>query len=110
MNSYYANAAVILIMNLLKVLQGISVYGFGNLQIVKVKAERKESLMESGISSIFLLGLFLIGILGTVLWIWSLIHCILNKNMSDNNRIIGVVVIVVLGLLGSLIYLFIPNE
>ena len=44
------------------------------------------------------------------LWIWSLVHCIKNKNLSDTNRIIGIVLIVVLGLLGSLIYLCLPKE
>jgi len=49
-----------------------------------------------------------LGIMG--LWIWSLIHCITNRYLSDTNRIIGIVLIVVLGLLGSLIYLFLPKE
>lgn len=49
-----------------------------------------------------------LGIMG--LWIWSLIHCITNRYLSDTNRIIGIVVIVVLGLLGSLVYLFLPKE
>jgi len=35
---------------------------------------------------------------------------IMNKSLSDNNRIIGVVLIVVLGIVGSLVYLFIPRE
>ena len=52
--------------------------------------------------------LMIIGIFG--LWIWSLIHCITNKNLSDTNRIIGIVLIVVLGILGSLIYLFLPRS
>lgn len=46
---------------------------------------------------------------GFVLWVWSLIHCITNKELSDTNRIIGVVLIIILGMLGSLIYLFIPR-
>jgi hypothetical protein len=50
------------------------------------------------------------GIISMVLWIWSIIHCVRNKRLSDNNRIIGIVLIVVLGLLGSLIYLFLPRE
>ena len=50
----------------------------------------------------------ILGILG--LWLWSLIHCIQNKKLSDTNRIIGIVLIVVLGLIGSLIYLFLPKE
>ena len=45
-----------------------------------------------------------------VLWLWSLIHCIRNKRLSDTNRIIGIILIVVLGILGSFIYLFLPRE
>ena len=66
--------------------------------------------MDDSIGLVFVLGFLLVGLLGTIVWVWSLIHCIQNKNLSDNNRIIGVILIVVLGLLGSLIYLFLPNE
>ncbi|MBK1791161.1 PLDc N-terminal domain-containing protein [Persicirhabdus sediminis] len=52
----------------------------------------------------------LLFIIPTALWIWSLVHCITNKRLSDNNRIIGIVLIVCLSLLGSLIYLFLPRE
>jgi len=52
----------------------------------------------------------LFGIVTFLLWIWSLIHCIKNRYLSDNNRIIGVVLIVLLGLIGSLVYLFLPRE
>ncbi|MDA7876814.1 PLDc N-terminal domain-containing protein [Akkermansiaceae bacterium] len=44
------------------------------------------------------------------LWLWSLIHCIQNKRLTDTNRIIGIVLIVLLSLLGSLIYLFLPRD
>jgi len=44
------------------------------------------------------------------LWIWSLIHCIKNTRLSDTNRIIGIVLIVVLGIFGSFIYLFLPRD
>lgn len=44
------------------------------------------------------------------LWIWSLIHCITNKRLSDSNRTLGIILIAVLGLLGSLIYLFMPQN
>lgn len=44
------------------------------------------------------------------LWIWSLVHCITNKSLSDTNRTIGIILIAVLNLLGSLIYLFLPRE
>ena len=44
------------------------------------------------------------------LWIWSLVHCISNKRLSSSNRTLGIILIAVLGLLGSLIYLFLPQE
>ena len=52
--------------------------------------------------------LVLLGILA--IWIYSLIHCIRNKSLSDRNRTIGIVLIAILGVLGSLVYLFIPRE
>lgn len=57
---------------------------------------------------IILIGIVFVAIMG--LWIWSLIHCIRNKQLSENNRIIGIVLIAILGLIGSLIYLFLPRE
>lgn len=60
-----------------------------------------------GLPELIVIALVL-GIFG--LWIWSLIHCITNRFLSDTNRIIGIVLIVVLGILGSLIYLFLPKE
>jgi hypothetical protein len=45
----------------------------------------------------------------TGLWLWSLIHCIQNKRISDSNRTLGIILIVVLGLLGSIIYLCLPE-
>lgn len=52
----------------------------------------------------------LIALAGFALWLWSLIHCIQNRYLNDTNRVIGIILIVVLGLLGSLIYLFLPKE
>ena len=57
---------------------------------------------------LLLIGVLVLATLG--LWLWSLIHCICNKRLSDTNRIIGVVLIVLLGLIGSLVYLFLPRE
>ena len=54
--------------------------------------------------------MILFGIIIFLIWIWSLIHCIKNPYLSDNNRIIGVVLIVILGIIGSLVYLFLPRE
>jgi hypothetical protein len=57
---------------------------------------------------LLLIGVLVLATLGQ--WLWSLIHCICNKRLSDTNRIIGVVLIVLLGLIGSLVYLFLPRE
>lgn len=51
----------------------------------------------------------LVIVLFSGLWLWSLIHCATNKRLNDSNRIIGIILIVVLGLLGSLIYIFLPR-
>ena len=42
--------------------------------------------------------------------IWSLVHCVTNKRLSDSNRLIGILLIIFLNLLGSLVYLFLPRE
>ena len=61
-------------------------------------------------SFIFLIFFGLIGILGFALWLWSLIACIRNRYLNDNNRLIGILLIVFLNLLGSFVYLFLPRE
>ncbi len=57
---------------------------------------------------VFLLFAFfiVIGVAVFGLWVWSLIHCINNKRLTDTNRIIGIVLIVVLGIIGSIVYYF----
>lgn len=55
-----------------------------------------------------IMGVFVLGII--VLWFWSLIHCMRNRRLSDTNRIIGIILIVVLGLFGSIIYPFLPRD
>ncbi len=70
--------------------------------------------MESGPDTAVSIGLVLIAGLITLallgLWIWSLIHCITNRYLSDSNRIVGIILIALLGLIGSLVYLFLPRE
>ena len=65
-----------------------------------------ESFLSVGIIAV----IAIIGIGSLALWIWSLIHCIRNRYLSDNNRLIGIILIVVLGLIGSIVYLFLPRE
>lgn len=65
---------------------------------------------SASFSVLFLLIIGLFALASLVLWIWSLIHCINNRYLTDNNRLIGIILIVVLQLLGSIIYLFLPRE
>jgi len=43
-------------------------------------------------------------------WLYSLVHCVRNKKLSDTNRIIGIILILLLTIIGSVIYLFLPRE
>jgi hypothetical protein len=53
--------------------------------------------------SIFLIPL---GLLATAFWIWMLIDCIKNENISGNEKIAWVLVIALTHLLGAVIYFF----
>lgn len=65
---------------------------------------------SSSFPIVFLIIIGLFGLITFALWIWSLIHCIQNKFLSDNNRIVGIILIVVLGIIGSVVYIFLPRE
>lgn len=47
-----------------------------------------------------------LGILGTIFWIWMLIDCIKRRFRSDTTKIIWVLVIVFTHFIGALIYFF----
>jgi len=48
----------------------------------------------------------LLGLLVTIFWIWMLVDCIKNSSLSDTEKIIWVLVILLLNGLGALIYFF----
>lgn len=50
---------------------------------------------------------FLIAILGTILWLWVLIDCVKRTFKSDAEKIVWVLVLILLGLLGAVIYYFV---
>jgi hypothetical protein len=62
--------------------------------------------MPRGAESGFLCGFGLFGLLMLGFWIWSLVDAINNPRFDSNKRLIWVLVIVLVGPLGSLIYLF----
>ena len=55
----------------------------------------------------FVLGAILLGILGSIFWIWMLIDCATNKTLRDNQKIGWIIVIVFTHLLGAIIYYFV---
>ena len=53
----------------------------------------------------FLLPFVVLGIVGTVFWIWMLIDCATNEPSEGNEKIIWILVIVFTHWIGALIYL-----
>lgn len=48
----------------------------------------------------------LVGALGIIFWIWTLIDCVANKRLTETQRVIWVLVIFFAGIIGSLVYFF----
>ena len=65
---------------------------------------------SSGLPIVFVVLVGIVAIATMALWLWSLIHCVQNRFLSDNNRLIAIILIVVLGIVGSFVYLFLPRE
>jgi hypothetical protein len=55
---------------------------------------------------IFLMGA-VIGIGGTILWIWTIIDCATKEPSEGNDKIVWILVIVFTHWIGSLIYIFV---
>jgi hypothetical protein len=64
--------------------------------------------MNPMLGFLFISGLFgaLVSLVCFVIWLWLLIDCIKNPNLTSNERIIWVLVIIFLPCLGSIIYFF----
>ena len=61
--------------------------------------------------SIFFLGLAcvltLVGILGTIFWIWMIIDCATHEPSEGNDKVLWLLIIVLTHLVGALIYYFV---
>jgi hypothetical protein len=51
--------------------------------------------------------MFLLGLIGLVLWIWALVSAIQNPALDSTMRIIWVLVIIFTGFIGAIIYLIV---
>ena len=59
---------------------------------------------------IFQLIMLILGIAGTIFWIWMLINCIGRKFKDDVNKVIWILVIIFLPFIGSLLYFFLVKK
>lgn len=59
------------------------------------------------IELLFLVPLMLIGVLGTVFWIWMIVDCALHESSTGNDKIVWILVILFTHLIGALLYYFV---
>lgn len=75
-----------------------------------VAAQSTQVNGEAALATGVLVIIFLIGgvvsILGVALWIWMIIDCATNEPSEGSDKIVWLLVIVLLGWLGALIYFF----
>lgn len=55
---------------------------------------------------LFWLGGLLIGLVGTVFWIWMIIDCATKERSEGNDKVIWILIILLTHLIGALIYFF----
>ena len=61
-----------------------------------------------GFVELVFVSLFLvIGLVGTIFWIWMLIDCATKERNQDNEKIVWILIILLTHLLGALIYFFV---
>lgn len=62
--------------------------------------------MLLGIFLIIIVAFFglLIGVGGTILWIWAIIHCIQNRRLSDGEKVLWALLIIFTHVIGAIIY------
>ena len=63
--------------------------------------------MDSMLFGLLILGIVALVIFQLVMWIWMLVDCLQNEPSTGNDKVIWVLLMVFLGILGSLLYYFI---
>lgn len=91
-----------------------------NLLVTPVRVKTTEpqrernDTMDSGPSAVvallpllFMLVIFAVSIAGLVLWVWMLVDCATKERGEGNDKLIWILVIVLTGWIGALIYLLV---
>lgn len=50
--------------------------------------------------------LFLLNFIGFIFWIWMIVDCVTKEPSQGNDKVIWVLIIVLLGWIGALVYFF----
>lgn len=61
----------------------------------------------SFMSLLCMVPMFIIGLLGTLFWIWMLVDCLMNEPSEGNDKLVWAIVIVLTHVLGALLYFII---
>ena len=56
---------------------------------------------------VLLVPFFVLGVLGTVFWIWMLVECLTREPASGNDKVVWVLVIALTHWVGAAIYFFV---
>lgn len=59
---------------------------------------------------IFFVVFFVIGVLATIFWIWMIVDCAQKKFKNENDKIIWILIIVLTGVIGAIIYYFVARN
>ena len=65
------------------------------------------SLSIEPIALVFPILFVLIGLLGTLFWIWMIIDCATRESSQGNDKIVWILVIILTNVIGALIYFFV---
>lgn len=52
----------------------------------------------------------IVGLLGSVLWIWMIVDCVQYERSDSNNKIIWVLIILLTHVVGAIIYFFMRRQ
>ena len=63
-----------------------------------------------GFMLVFMFLFFAVSILALVFWILMIIDCAKRKDLSDNERIVWILVLVFLGIIGAAVYYFVVKK
>jgi len=59
---------------------------------------------------VFIGGFIILGILGTVVWVWMLVDCAKREFKNENDKLLWILVIVLASTVGAIVYYFVVKR